>query len=132
MSPLTSVLTLAWLVLDLVFVLLNTRRGQVPGLAVVISQIVVAALVATVFLADNAMAAIGLWAMLAVVNACLATVGLANQRALATIGLAGTVGAIILIAVRSFASLPIMVIAAVFCLGAALFPPSRGTEELGS
>jgi len=114
--------------LDLVFVLQSRRRREIPNLVVVTSQVVLAGLAVTVFFADEGMAALALWAMLAIVNASLATLGLANQRTLAIVGFAGTLAAVVLIGLRSFGSLPVIVIAAAFCLASALLPAPRATS----
>ncbi len=108
-----------WLVLDLVLVLQTRRDAFRPVIAI---QPVVLVLVAVALLAGESVSSSALWALLGLVNIALAGAGLRRQRALASMGLLATVAAITLVILHSFASLPVISVAAILSLAAALFP----------
>lgn len=114
-------LMVLWLMMDLVFIVLIRRRGATPMLAIVVTQVTIAIATALVLIASEPIRSTALWLLLATVNLSLASLGMTRQPLFAGIGAAGTLTAIILILLHSFASLPVIAVAAVFCLGSVVF-----------
>ncbi|MDE3101576.1 MAG: hypothetical protein KGJ98_05005 [Chloroflexota bacterium] len=70
-------------------------------------------------------ASVGVWIALGCVNLALALMGWKGiAKPLAVLGAFATLGALVLIALHAFSSLPVMVAAGVLCLGAALIARS--------
>jgi hypothetical protein len=103
------------------------RATPVEALSVGLFLIGVVSGIASVVARDPLSSAF-VWVTLGFVNCSLATAGWEGSlRVLAALGFFGTVAALVLIAVHSFSSLPVVVAAGVLCLGAALL--ARSTEE---
>ncbi|MDQ2914697.1 MAG: hypothetical protein M3T56_15820 [Chloroflexota bacterium] len=123
MNPLIVALVGFASVLDLAFVVqLQRRRADLPvGLAIALQLAAIVAGLGALF-GGEPISSIAVWIMLGAVNLCLGLAGLGRQPMLASLGLAGTVGAIALILLHSFASLALIAAAGTLCLGAVLFP----------
>lgn len=122
MNDLIVNLTVLWLILDLMFIVLIRRDwGPTRMLALVLTQLTVTIATVLVLIASEPLRSTALWLLLATVNLSLASLGMTRQPVFAAIGAAGTLTAIILILLHSFASLPVIAVAAVFCLGSAVF-----------
>lgn len=125
MNPLTFALVAVWLLLDVLFLVLAHRGSdRLPATVVWGSQLPIVGAAAVALFAPEPTGFVPLWILLGLVNLALAALGLGRQALLAVIGALATAAALVLILLHSFLSLPVIAVAAVFCLGAALFPAS--------
>lgn len=124
-----TVLPGIWLALDVVYLLTLRRGSPLPMPLVVFGQLLVGASAVLALWGSDMGYAVGFWCLAGLVNGLLALQGYATHRGVAVAGAGATVVAIVLILIRSFVSLPVIVVAAVLCLGAAVVPSGDRSAE---